>query len=117
MTSSAISALVHAPVLTSIRLKYVNFIHGSEGNKCNSYYRQDDLTLNLDFLIGVTNTAVRSVDIQVGDNHSPVNYEDTIRAMLKCFTRLNVCIIWSYFQNDFPSLLREFPAVKLKVID
>ncbi|KAI8873616.1 hypothetical protein GQ42DRAFT_160415, partial [Ramicandelaber brevisporus] len=90
MTSSAISALVHAPALADICLKCVNIVNDNEGNKCNNYYRQDDLALNLDFLIGVTNTAVRSVDIQVGDDHLPVNYEGVIRAILKCFTRLNV---------------------------
>ncbi|KAI8865899.1 hypothetical protein GQ42DRAFT_83487 [Ramicandelaber brevisporus] len=117
MTSSAISALVHAPVLTSIRLNQVNFIKDNEGNEDNEGYRQDNLALNLDFLIGVTNTTVRSVDIQVDDDYSPVNYEDTIRAILKCFARLKVGIIRSYYQDEFSSLLKEFPAIKLKVID
>ncbi|KAI8871759.1 hypothetical protein GQ42DRAFT_161790 [Ramicandelaber brevisporus] len=121
MTSSAISALVHAPVLTDICLKCVNIVNDDDVDVSDDLdleiYHEMSSALSHDFLVGVTNPSVQSVDVYVNRSALPVNYEDIIRAMLKCFVRLKVCIIRSYDGKALPGFLSEFPTVKFKEID
>ncbi|KAI8867583.1 hypothetical protein GQ42DRAFT_157792 [Ramicandelaber brevisporus] len=119
MSTSAINALVNAPLLTNISLEYVEFKSDDDVDTSNVEYHQTDLTndqmdskLNLDLLIGLTNSAVRSMDVHVGSNWLPLDYEDTLRAMIKCFTRLKVCVIHIDDSDSLLGLLEEFPTVK-----
>ncbi|KAI8873496.1 hypothetical protein GQ42DRAFT_160508 [Ramicandelaber brevisporus] len=120
--SSAISALVHAPVLTDICLKYVKFGNGDDADNSGEDEDEDeygsnhrmDSAHNLDFLSDVTNTTVRFVDIYVESEHVSAEYEDTIRALLKCFVRLAACDIRSTDEVVMPNLHEVFPNVKFK---
>ncbi|KAI8869177.1 hypothetical protein GQ42DRAFT_156435 [Ramicandelaber brevisporus] len=125
MTSSAISALVHAPVLTDICMEYVIFENGGDvgisdededEDEDGSIHRMDSAR-SLDFLSGVANTTVRFVDIYVGSEHVSTKYEDTLSAMLKCFVRLGVCTIQSNDREAVPGLRKEFASVKFKYLN
>ncbi|KAI8866696.1 hypothetical protein GQ42DRAFT_70384 [Ramicandelaber brevisporus] len=113
MTSSAITALIHAPLLTDICLKDVNITNDDVDGEVN---RQKNSVRNHDFLTGVTNPAVRSMYIQPYGGCWLMNDEDIIRAMLKCFVRLGICIIQSDNAELVPNLANEFTNVKFKHI-
>ncbi|KAI8871315.1 hypothetical protein GQ42DRAFT_154583 [Ramicandelaber brevisporus] len=124
VTSSAISALVNAPLLTDICLKCVKFgndndanIFDKDYNRRKSMSRQKYADLDLDFLIGITSSTVRSVDIYADKYRSPSNYEDILRAMLRCFIRMRVCIIRTNDGKALPGVLEEFPAVKFNRLE
>ncbi|KAI8873098.1 hypothetical protein GQ42DRAFT_46348 [Ramicandelaber brevisporus] len=119
MTPSAFSALVHAPLLIDICLNFVSFRNDDDIDISDEDEddRRRDPALNLEFFVGVTNTAVRSVDIDFSKYTSPVNYEDIIRAMLKCFVRLGICIIRTEYIKTLRDLRNEFPVVKIKRLE
>ncbi|KAI8867001.1 hypothetical protein GQ42DRAFT_63384 [Ramicandelaber brevisporus] len=140
MTSSAISALIRAPLLTDICLKHVDFTYdvfvgssddeevedGEDENKeeeedddgdvDGEVNHQQDSASKHDFLTGVTNPAVRSMYIQTYSFRWITNCEDFIRAMLKCFVRLGVCTIQSGDKEALTNLITEFSNVKFKHI-
>ncbi|KAI8869436.1 hypothetical protein GQ42DRAFT_156199 [Ramicandelaber brevisporus] len=130
LTPSAISMLIRAPLLTGICLDRVDFTIDDDAAISDEDEDEDDdeedededprrkkSPINLDFLDGVTNPAVRSVDINFTIYRSPVNYDDVFRAMLKCFVRLGVCTIQSEDKKALPGLHEEFPNVRFKRIE
>ncbi|KAI8866694.1 hypothetical protein GQ42DRAFT_181158 [Ramicandelaber brevisporus] len=113
MTSSAITALIHAPLLTDICLKDVNITNDDVDGEVN---RQKNSVCNHDFLTDVTNPAVRSMYIQPYNYCWLMNDEDIIKAMLKCFVRLGICTIKSDNTELLSNLVKEFSDVKFKHI-
>ncbi|KAI8873873.1 hypothetical protein GQ42DRAFT_160194 [Ramicandelaber brevisporus] len=118
VTSSAISVLVRAPVLTDICLKRVRLVNDpdvdiSDGLDLETFRRMCSAP-NLSSLIGVTNNMVRSVDIYFCRNSFCEYDENTIRTILKCFGRLGICTVQSYQGNIHSSFLKDMPAVKIK---
>ncbi|KAI8874041.1 hypothetical protein GQ42DRAFT_152211 [Ramicandelaber brevisporus] len=117
VTSSAIRALAHAPSLTDICLKGIDFMNDDNVDVLNQLgrdgYKEMDLANNVDFLAGVTNTTVRSVDIcNVNGYRLLADYEGIIRVMLRCFAKLRVFIIRTNEKDALPGLVDEFPVVK-----
>ncbi|KAI8873326.1 hypothetical protein GQ42DRAFT_160632 [Ramicandelaber brevisporus] len=117
MTSSAIDALVNAPLLTGICLEYLSIGNDDDVDISDQVYHRTDSAFNPDFLIGITNTTVRSMDIDADKDYLPENYEDILRAMIRCFTRMGVCIIRTDDGKALPGVLEEFPTVKFKRIE
>ncbi|KAI8865461.1 hypothetical protein GQ42DRAFT_166048 [Ramicandelaber brevisporus] len=128
MAASAIGALVHAPLLTGVCLEHIDFkidddVYLSDENtdedECQDYRenRRCREEVNLDFLDGVTNAAVRTVDMKFAMYRSPNNHDDIFRAMLKCFVRLGACTIRSDGREAMPGLHEEFPAIRFKRIE
>ncbi|KAI8869003.1 hypothetical protein GQ42DRAFT_156578 [Ramicandelaber brevisporus] len=115
VTSSAFRALVHAPLLTGVCLKGVDFMNDDNVDISNELdreaYKEMDLANNIDFLVGVTNATVRTVDFYVALYSWLPEYQGVVRAMLKCFTKLGVFIIRTKDRN-LPGLAKEFPVVK-----
>ncbi|KAI8869488.1 hypothetical protein GQ42DRAFT_179245 [Ramicandelaber brevisporus] len=142
VNASVIDTLVNAPALVNLRLERVYFENDVEihhdydwvhwdkeeeedeyENRRRFYYDDDDdfpgyhrgeSVINLDFLAGVTNATVRSVDIYVNSYRSPVIYANTIRAILRCFVRLAVCTIHTEDRKSFREIPKEFPVAKIK---
>ncbi|KAI8873101.1 hypothetical protein GQ42DRAFT_46355 [Ramicandelaber brevisporus] len=79
-------------------------------------YRLDGSPIKLGFLNGVTNVAVRFIDIRISEDFSPDNYEDIIKAILRCFNNLRLCIIRTYQRNALPDILKGFSNDKFKRI-
>ncbi|KAI8865657.1 hypothetical protein GQ42DRAFT_165956, partial [Ramicandelaber brevisporus] len=118
VTSSAFRALAHALLLIGICLDGVYFINGDSFDISDELdrdcYDEIDLADNVDFLVGITNTTVRTVDFHVSEYRLLASYEVIIRAMLRCFAKLGVFIVRTKEKETLPGLVDEFPSVKFK---